>query len=401
MMIKTVKTDDVLKVYLSGRIDSNNAQQTENDISADIAKYPGEVPVFDAEGLEYISSAGLRVLLKFRKQFSTKLDVINVSSDVYDIFSVTGFNELLNVKKKLREVSIEGCPVIGGGTYSTVYRLDPETIIKVYDKHNSSLEKIESEQKNSREVFLHDIPTAIAYDIVRIGGLYGSMYEMLDAGTVSATLRQHPERLEELSLKTAHLMKKLHTTEFEPGTFPDSRDICREYTAKLHELGLITAEENTFLNTALDRIPYKNTFVHGDFHPNNIMVCGGDLMLIDIGDASLGDPMFDLGISYTHFIRLSRSSAEHGLDVHERVIGLNHKVWGAMWEIIIPEYFGTSDREILARNNELISNYSSFLMMEMLPVMLKSPASEGKKAVMKQIVSSMLEAADKLTHITM
>ena len=37
------------------------------------------------------------------------------------------FTELLNVRKKLREVSIDGCPVIGGGSYSTVYRLDPET----------------------------------------------------------------------------------------------------------------------------------------------------------------------------------------------------------------------------------------------------------------------------------
>ena len=142
--------NNVLTLYLSGRIDANNSADIESEITQVLAENPGLVPVFDASELEYISSAGLRVLLKFRKQFGKAIDVINASSDVYDIFEVTGFTELLNVKKKLRDVSIEGCEVIGGGFYSTVYRLDKDTIVKVFNRAAITLDKIEKDQKIAR-----------------------------------------------------------------------------------------------------------------------------------------------------------------------------------------------------------------------------------------------------------
>ena len=66
----------------------------------------------DASGLDYISSAGLRVLLKLRKRLAT-LSVIDVSPDVFEIFEVTGFSQLMDVQKRLRAVSIEGCEVMG------------------------------------------------------------------------------------------------------------------------------------------------------------------------------------------------------------------------------------------------------------------------------------------------
>ncbi len=164
---------NTLTLSLTGRIDANNAPKVEAEIADALAKNLEVVPEFDASGLEYISSAGLRVLLKFRKKFGKNLDVIDVSNDVYDIFSVTGFTELLNVRKRLREVSTEGCPVIGEGHYSTVYRLDTETIIKIFNKIPITLEKIEHDQRTAREAFVLGIPTAISYDVVRTGGHYG------------------------------------------------------------------------------------------------------------------------------------------------------------------------------------------------------------------------------------
>ena len=84
--MKTNHDDKTLTLYLAGRIDANNAAEVEAEISQELAKNPGLVPVFDAGELKYISSAGLRVLLKFRKQFGKNLDVLNVSNEVYNIF---------------------------------------------------------------------------------------------------------------------------------------------------------------------------------------------------------------------------------------------------------------------------------------------------------------------------
>lgn len=76
--------------YLEGRIDTNNAPQVEKEIFDAIEGKTSDI-VIDAEKLEYISSAGLRVLMKLRKSIDKQLPVINVSRDVYDIFETTGF----------------------------------------------------------------------------------------------------------------------------------------------------------------------------------------------------------------------------------------------------------------------------------------------------------------------
>lgn len=85
----------------------------------------------DAKNLEYISSAGLRVLLKLRKE-QPDLEISHVSNDVYAIFEVTGFTDLLTIKRQLREISVEGCKILGKGGSGTVYRLSEDTIVKVF-----------------------------------------------------------------------------------------------------------------------------------------------------------------------------------------------------------------------------------------------------------------------------
>ena len=82
-------------IALQGRIDTNNATEVEKELLALLAQYQGQVPVLDAAELSYISSAGLRVLMKLRKQAGKPITVENVSREVYDIFETTGFTELL------------------------------------------------------------------------------------------------------------------------------------------------------------------------------------------------------------------------------------------------------------------------------------------------------------------
>lgn len=58
--------------------------------------------VIDADNLEYISSAGLRVILKVRKE-EPKLAIINVSPDVYEVFDMTGFTDIGDCRKSISE----------------------------------------------------------------------------------------------------------------------------------------------------------------------------------------------------------------------------------------------------------------------------------------------------------
>ena len=142
-----VKIEENLVISPEGRITAENAKQLESEIQEIINKHPGLTPTFDLERVEYISSAGLRMFLVFSKQFKEKLTIRNVLPEIYEVFSVTGFTSIMNVEKKLRQISVEGCKVLGKGAGGTVYRLDGETIVKVYSGPNPKQEIEEGQAK--------------------------------------------------------------------------------------------------------------------------------------------------------------------------------------------------------------------------------------------------------------
>ena len=97
--MNATEENGILRVELSGRIDSGNAPQVEKEMAELAAAHPGAGVVFDANDLEYISSAGLRVLLHVRKN-NPDMKIINVGSDTYEIFEVTGFSQMISIERK-------------------------------------------------------------------------------------------------------------------------------------------------------------------------------------------------------------------------------------------------------------------------------------------------------------
>ena len=91
------KEDKTVTIHLEGRLDTNTASQLDTEIRADEDL---ETLVLDMEKLDYISSAGLRVLLSSQKWMNKKgaMKIVNVRSDVMDIFDVTGFTDILDIE---------------------------------------------------------------------------------------------------------------------------------------------------------------------------------------------------------------------------------------------------------------------------------------------------------------
>ena len=92
---------DILYIAVEGRIDASNAAAAEEKIFGIKKENPGKHTVLDADKLEYISSAGLRVILKLKKE-DPKLAIINVASDVYEVFDMTGFTDMVTIEKAYR-----------------------------------------------------------------------------------------------------------------------------------------------------------------------------------------------------------------------------------------------------------------------------------------------------------
>ncbi|MBR4336602.1 MAG: STAS domain-containing protein [Clostridia bacterium] len=98
MTIEMKKNGSALTVSLAGRLDTVTSPDLEKalaDALADVKEL-----TFDLAKLEYVSSAGLRVLLSAQKKMSVagKMVVKNVSETVNEIFEVTGFSDILTIE---------------------------------------------------------------------------------------------------------------------------------------------------------------------------------------------------------------------------------------------------------------------------------------------------------------
>ena len=307
--MKTTTTENALVIALEGRIDTTNAPQTETEITAAIAEHPGLTPEFDAANLAYISSAGLRVLMKCCKTTGKKLLVRDVSPEIFQIFETTGFTNILNVQKKLREISVDGLEMIGQGGNGSVYRLDEDKIVKVY-KPWLTRESIDREREFARTAFMNGVPSVIAYDMVRCGESYGIVFELIKSKTLGVTIKENPDKMEEYVDKYVALAKQLHSIQVTPGTFTDIKTVLHGRVPKLAQW--CSKEELAFLDSMIDCMPDCNTIIHNDLHPGNIMIQDGELLLIDMPEVTTGPALYDLTAIYRDMIIApSGNSASH------------------------------------------------------------------------------------------
>ena len=221
-------TNKTLTIYLEGEFNSNNSEEVSGEIDEIINKSNFEKLIIDLEKVTYISSAGLRVFLKLKQRFDN-YSIINASLEVYDVFQMTGFTDMMEIKKALRKVDISNAEVIGEGYFSTVYRLDKDTIVKVFNRTSDS-GQIERELRLAKEAFVLGVPTAISFDIVKAGDKLGVMFEMLDCMSLKNVLLNDEAHYEENLKKYADLLKKINTTECLNKEIPD---IKKRYLEKI------------------------------------------------------------------------------------------------------------------------------------------------------------------------
>lgn len=288
--VKGISNGGILTIFLSGHIDSANAEDAERQITSLREKYPTDKLAIDADKLTYISSAGLRILLRLRKAYSD-LSIVNVSDSVYEILDMTGFTEMIDVEKAYRRISVDGCEVIGQGANGKVYRLDGDTIVKVY-LNPDSLPDIKRETALSRMAFVLGLPTAIPFDVVRVGDGYGSVFEMLDAQSFAKLLLDNPEKIDYYVGLYVKLLKLIHGTEIKSGDIPDMKQVALGWAEFLKDY--LPEKEAVKLVALISAVPERRTLIHGDYHIKNIMMQKDEVLLIDMDTLSVGHPVFEL-----------------------------------------------------------------------------------------------------------
>ena len=330
--------NNVLQLFFEGELNSYNSDSIEKEIEGIFAKNQFNKVILDFSKLDYISSAGLRIILKVKQKYDDT-QIVEASLEVYDVLSMTGFVNIMSIKKALKRIDITGAEVIGEGFFSTVYRIDGDTIIKVFNRV-SDPDQIERELKLAKEAFVLGIPTAISFDIVRVDDKLGVRFEMLDCISLKNAFLKNPDQYDELIDRYVKLLKKINTTESVDPNLPDSRE---HYLKKVESLKDILDEKHYLkAKMLIEGIPQNNTFVHGDCHFKNIMVQGNDFLLIDMDTLSKGNPIFELAGIRAPYVAFEEDDPGNS----EKFLGVPAELSRRIYEDVVSKYCGKDDSAI-------------------------------------------------------
>ena len=373
-------------IKLRGRIDSNNAAEIENGIMEQLSGHDGAPVEIDASELEYVSSAGLRVLLRVRKTHPD-MRITGVSSEVWEILDMTGFTEMMEVEKAYRVVSIEGCEEIGRGANGTIYRIDRDNVVKVYNNADA-LSDIRHEREVAKLALILGIPTAISYDVVRVGESYGSVFELLNARSFSKILANEPERMDWCVKEYVDLLRKIHATVVPEGKLPDMRETALSWARFVRDH--IPAEAGDKLIALIGAIPHDDHMIHGDYHTKNVELQNDEVLLIDMDTLSVGHPIFELASMFNAFIGFS----EYDHDNIKRFQGFDFETGSAFWHKTLAAYLGTQC-ETKIREVEDKARVIGYTRLIRRTVMRGETETEEGREKVKMWTEELLELLEK------
>lgn len=338
--------ENILTVNLEGRIDTSNADEIGAELLELAKKFTAGKFILNLENLSYISSAGLRAVLKLSKLKKKNLQLIEASREVFEVFETSGFTRMLDIQKSLRKISADNLLELGHGTSGTVYKLDEENILKVY-KSNWTFEDVAKERANSQAAFLAGISTAISYDVVKVGENFGIVYEMINANTLEKVMLEDADNIAEHSRRFAEFVKEQHAVE------TDFDDVRQRLISNAENVEFYSAEDIKVVQKILDAVPNCQNFIHGDLNLGNVLLQDGQPVMIDMGAISSGHPIFD--ISWLYFMYVIRKKIVQAKGVKNP---MGPKIMpDIMWKTFAKTYFNTNDNKTVEHYEQEILPY--------------------------------------------
>lgn len=202
----------------------------------------------------------------------------------------------------LLELDLKDARSIGFGATSSVYLLPDGTVCKLFHPEFSP-EEIARESRAARIADALGIHVPKCYGLVRSDSRIGIRSEYISGESLAEILSRNPECREDFLPIYLRELRRFHETEAVPGDFASAKDLYLDKLQKLEGTAWYTADELEKMRRLVLSVPDRNTLLNGDYHPQNILVRGADLVFVDLGDTCLGHPIFDFAmIANTHYI---------------------------------------------------------------------------------------------------
>ncbi len=379
--------DNVLSINLPERIDTTNVVDFDSALDEILTSNTCSEVILDANELGYISSVGLRSILKIKKEHqNTK--VINAQKEIYEVFEMTGFTEMMDISKALRVISIEGKELIGKGAYGKVYRISDDTVVKSFYKGNP-ISDIDRERRLAREAFLLGVPTAISYDIVKIKEeKFGAVYELINADSLLKSLQKNMQKWDIYIEMYVNLLETINSKEEEGDLIPSIKIDLQRRVNGVKEI-LDEAHFNK-LQSLLDSLPESNHLVHGDCHFKNIFMVNNEPILIDMDTMGKGHQVYELAALYRTYIAYEENKPGDSLEFLGMNGELTRKLFMDTFNLLLKD---REDKDKIFNQVALLGNL--FLLNH---INRKYPEEKERIQKCLDIVNSLIEIVDRLDY---
>ena len=317
-------------------ISGKNSSEIEQELSAVLAGNEGYPVVLDCMNMKYISSAGLRVLLKIEQEIldGDTMTLKNVSREVYEILEMTGFVDIFHVTKKLKHMSVSGKERIVTGVNGDLYRIGHDMMVKVYHA-GVTMEEVEREHTLTQKALAAGIPTPISFDYVQVGeGQYGIVYEEIQGQSLADVLQKDISRLVPLSKQLGELVRRIHAMDVHMSGLPSIKERYRTWIAQMRRKN--PSYDVKKLEALVESMSESHSFVHGDINLNSVFLTDDGLLFMDMGSCGYGHPIFDLQALYASLFAIELDDPGYTT----RNFGLPVKKCNHFWKCFLLYYLG-------------------------------------------------------------
>ena len=193
----------------------------------------------------------------------------------------------------------------------------------------------------ARKAFVLGIPTAIPYDVVKVGDGYGSVFELLNAKSFAKLIEEDPDNIDKYIGLYIDLLKKIHSTEVVDDEVPSMKKVAVGWAKDLVEY--LPNGYGEKLVQIIENIPDSKHMMHGDYHIKNVMMQNGETLLIDMDTICTGEPVFELASMFNAYVGFGSIDASNV----ENFLGLSYDRTNYIWEKSLELYCeGKSEEEM-------------------------------------------------------